>query len=266
MSKEIHMKEKIAILLPTCGGFQEETTVSIASMSMYCISRGIHVDIINQSVSGVAKCRNELVKLILGKGYSRVLWIDSDMYVPMNLAERLIAHDLDIVGSTYTGRAHPVVLLGHPTRQEDTQATSGLVEFSSMPGGVMMVKPSVYEAIPRPWYFESYERRGTKAQQFLESIRDAIGAEIPGEALYGMLQSPALADWLNNGSHAPHGLTYECSEDINFLRKARRYGYSAYCDLDITPEILHVGKYAYGIKDLIARIEKEADNEEESRL
>lgn len=249
-------KPKVAVLLPSLGGFTEETMISVVSLSAYSITRGVVVDVLNESVTGVAKCRNALVETAIKGDYTHILFIDSDMWFPMTMLEDLLKHDKDIVGVPYVGRAHPVMLLGCPMHDEDHMATSGLVEAETMPGGLMLIKTSVFSKIPKPWYFESYAYEGDNHSQFVRCVKDALGDALPDEiATEMMLNCPKLNAWLDSPDHGKHGLTHECSEDINFVFKARRHGVLTWSDLDIAPYVLHIGKYAYGIKDLMARLQ-----------
>jgi hypothetical protein len=249
-------KPKVAILLPSLGGFTEETMISVVSLAMYSFTRGIQVDVMNESVTGVAKCRNALVETALKSDYTHVLFIDSDMWFPMTMLEDLLGRGVDIVGVPYVGRAHPVKLLGHPLHDSDHMATSGLIEAETMPGGLMLIKTSVFRAIPGPWYFESYAYDGDSHTQFVRCIRDALGDSPPDDVITEMLlNSPKLNAWLDQAEHGKHGLTHECSEDINFVFKARRHGFRTWSDLDIAPNIHHIGKYAFGIRDLMKRLQ-----------
>jgi hypothetical protein len=246
-------KHKVAILLPSLGGFTEETMIATTSLAMYSFTRGIHTDLMNESVTGVAKCRNALVEAAIKGDYTHILFIDSDMYFPMTMLESLLKHDKDIVGVPYVGRAHPVFLLGHPMKDEDKLATSGLIEAKTMPSGLMLIRTDVFRKVPQPWYFESYGYTGAPMQQFMQCIQDALADTIPADVAAEMVMSPKLTAWLA-GYHGENGLTKEISEDINFVFKARRFGFQTWSDLDIAPHVYHVGKYAYSIRDLMERV------------
>lgn len=253
MSKAAYQRtptHRVAVLLPTCGGFTEECMIATSSTAMYSMTRGIQADLINESVTGVAKCRNALVEQALKGNYTHIFFIDSDMYFPMTILEDLLKHDKDIVGVTYVGRTHPTFMLGYPKHEQDKLATSGLIEAETMPGGLMLIKTDVFRKVPQPWYFESYGYQGTPQQQFMQCIQDALADAIPADVAGELLHSPALNGWLNSPNHGKNGLTKEISEDINFVYKAARFGFSVWSDLDIARSVYHVGKYAYGIKDL----------------
>jgi hypothetical protein len=190
-------RPKVAVLLPTCGGFTEEALISIVSMQAYSMSHGIAVDVMNESVTGVAKCRNALVETAIAGPYTHVFFIDSDMWFPMEILERLLAREKDIVGVPYVGRSHPTFLLGCPMRAEDHMATSGLVEAETMPGGLMLIRTGVFRSVPKPWYLESYAYEGDAHTQFVNCLRDSLGDAPPDDVITEMLMnSPRLNSWL----------------------------------------------------------------------
>jgi hypothetical protein len=244
---------KVAILLPTLGGFTEETTISLCALQTYSMYKGIETSMINESVTGVAKCRNALVQEALKGDYTHTLWIDSDMYFPHTILEDLLKRDKDIVGVPYVGRAHPAFLLGCPANKEDELRTSGCVAAKTMPGGLMLVRIDVYRNMSEPWYYEAYGYKGNVQLQFRQVLRDAFADPVPSTVIDELLRNKTLKDWLMS-DHGEYGLTKERSEDINFVFKAARYGYNTWSDLDIAPSCYHIGKYAYGIRDLVNRV------------
>jgi hypothetical protein len=260
------MKDKVAILLHTMGGVTEETMISIVSVVAYSMSKGIQVDVLNESVTGVSMCRNTLVKTALAYNFTHVFFIDSDMFFPMTVLEDLLGCGVDIVGVPYVGRKLPAVLLGAPLHVADRDKTSGVVEAETMPSGLILIKTDVFRAISSPWYFESYAYKGSPQQQFMQCIQDALGDPLPLAVIIAELMvSPKLKAWLESPEHGKHGLTYDCSEDSNFVFKARRYGFRAWSNLDIAPHVGHVGKYVYGMKDLDfgEKLDSQGDKQEQ---
>lgn len=260
-------KPKVAILLPTMGGVTEETMISLVSVVAYSMSKGIQVDVINESVTGVALCRNSLVKTVLNYDFTHVFFIDSDMFFPMTVLEDLLGCGVDIVGVPYVGRKLPAVLLGAPLHVADRDKTSGVVEAETMPSGMILIKTDVFRAIPAPWYFESYAYKGSRQQQFRECVQDALGDPLPLGVMVELMFSPKLKAWLESPEHGKHGLTYDCSEDSNFVFKARRHGFCAWSNLDIAPHVGHVGKYVFGMKDLDfgKKLDSRGDKQEQGR-
>jgi hypothetical protein len=245
------------------GGITEETMISLISLLGHSITKGISCSVLNESVTGVAMCRNTLVKTALRYNFTHVLFIDSDMFFPTTVLEDLLACGRDIVGVPYVGRKLPAVMLGAPLHELDRHATTGVVEAETMPSGLVLIDTKVYRHIPAPWYFESYAYMGSRQQQFRECVQDALGDPLPMAVMAELMAAPMLKAWLTSEKHGKHGLTYDCSEDSNFIFKARRHGFHTWSNLDIAPHVGHVGKYVYGMKDLTVaeKLDSEGDQQ-----
>jgi hypothetical protein len=130
---------------------------------------------------------------------------NSDMVFPPETIERLLNHDKDVVGAFYNKRVPPYDTVGHLIGQPDV-SPGGLYRADVMPHGVVLVKREVYEKLPQPWYFESFD--------------------------------PAFAT-----EDDPCGMI---GEDVNFSRECVKAGIEMWCDADLTFAVGHIGEQVIG--------------------
>lgn len=102
--------------------------------------------------------RIRLVDFTKREGYSHILFLDDDMSFPGDTADRLIAHDKDIVGANYTSRVFPVRPLAvKDSKHHASRGRSGLEKVDIVPTGIMMVRMSVFERLPLPWFQTTFQ-------------------------------------------------------------------------------------------------------------
>ncbi len=140
------------------------------------------------------------------------------------------------MGAIYNRRTPPFSTLGHLVGPERDLSEGGLAEADYLPGGFLLTKMSVFEKIPEPWFFETSGRTGGKFECFIEMMADQFGSMIPQPVQDVLSSSPVFLEWLNSKAFTTF------SEDYNFSRKARRYGFKLWCDLNITWEMGHIGE------------------------
>lgn len=99
--------------------------------------------------------RNELVKLALENSMDYILWLDTDMLYPVNIVEKLLGSDKDIIGVLYYKRAEPYTPIGsYKSKKKEfsynpldptTLPVDSVIEVDGLGFGGMMVKTSVYD-------------------------------------------------------------------------------------------------------------------------
>jgi glycosyltransferase involved in cell wall biosynthesis len=140
------------------------------------------------------------------KGVTHILWVDDDMVFPPDALQRLLAHDLDIVGGLCFNRRapayQPIVAREYdPTLAMPKNATgfvydlprAGVVECDATGGAFLLVKVQVFRDIAAKFGSDSW--------------------------------------WTPDG---------EASEDFSFCRRARACGYKIHVDCSL--EIGHIGE------------------------
>lgn len=213
---------------------------ALSSIVLSLDHSGHSVSLALNDQAGIAESRNKLTKrAIQDFDADAILWMDSDIFCAPNSAISLINRDKDIVGATYLARVPPHDLCGKPL---NSKPTSDLEEFEFLPSGFMFVKTSVYKAIPEPWYFETYQYGGEPEDQLRNLISDHICESLPPE----ILSSKEAKEWLSDA--IPFLFTEKNSEDVSFCKKARRHGFKVWCDLNVTGDIVHMGKKGYSVR------------------
>ena len=105
--------------------------------------------------SNVSDQRNQLVKQAQGYKADWLLFVDSDMHFPKDALSRLMAHDKDIVGSTYCRRAPPFEICGKTVSGQ--MPLSGLEPAERLPAGMLLIRMSVFETMAFPWFYVNYQ-------------------------------------------------------------------------------------------------------------
>ncbi|MDR3450909.1 MAG: hypothetical protein P4M15_14415 [Alphaproteobacteria bacterium] len=149
------------------------------SLGMLCMRPGAPAFLLNSRSSLVALGRNQCAGAALIMKATHLLFLDTDMVFPADTLARLLAHDKDIVGSTYSRRVPPF----HPlTVMEDgshAQITPGLHRVRQIPTGCLLIRMAVFAALSKPYFntvAEAGELRG-EDYYFCEQAR-AAGFEI----------------------------------------------------------------------------------------
>lgn len=99
----------------------------------------------NLIMNGIAQLENQ------GIGIDWLFWLDSDMVIPPDTVNRLIAHGKDIVGASYVRRAPPYELLGKSLSGKP-ESVKGLVEVKALPTGCLLIRRSVFHKIAQPYF------------------------------------------------------------------------------------------------------------------
>lgn len=100
----------------------------------------------------VAHAREQCVNAALEAKADYLMFLDSDMLFPMNTIDRLLAHKKDVVCASYIRRGPPFDPMGHPVKDEDRTAKSGLIKMTHVPLGVCLIKMSIFSALARPFF------------------------------------------------------------------------------------------------------------------
>ncbi len=133
-------------------------------------------------------------------GYKWVFFLDSDVIVPPDAVQRLLAHNKPIVSGFYARRhapVHPLLLRRDGGGQIGlvTGYTPGaLAEVDLCPTGCLLISTEVFKHVPRPWFFYTDGR-----------VID-IGGGMPVQLPNGM------------------------SEDYYFSTKSKTFGYQSFVD------------------------------------
>jgi hypothetical protein len=101
--------------------------------------------------------RERLASEARSVGAEYMLWLDSDMVFPATTALRLLAHKENVVAANYVRRQLPAKGVAYETIGDWQnpllfEPRDDLVEVEGVGMGCMLVKTSVLDDIPQPWF------------------------------------------------------------------------------------------------------------------
>lgn len=203
------MSTKVGLVVPSGDRVHANFAMALAFVTHF--SRDISFVFINPKGSNVAKQRHVGVEAAIGSGCEYIFFLDSDLTFPPNTLMALLAHKKDIVGAGYARRVPPhnnlieampaALVIAPPT---EAPPPAGLVEVLALPGGVMLIRASVFDMLKPPYYRWA-------------CLED-------GESL-GLYSGPAMP-----------------GEDQVFCLRARGAGFRIWADLKLSKQIIHWGE------------------------
>lgn len=189
---------------------------------------GVDVLHLNLDMSGMKKivrCRNRIFSYAAENGYDYVLMMDSDVIPPVDIIERLLFHDKDIVSGLYFGvfnvdRKQKVKSVAWKCLTED--------EWEEVKGQLMSELVRRREDVRRNLTEEEID-----SGELQEVIIPSCGCMLVSRNVFGRFKYGIL-DVLG-------GLS--TGDDIYFCRKVREAGIKLYCDPTVKCEHLAEGKF-----------------------
>lgn len=165
-------------------------------------------------------------------GVSHMLFLDSDMTFPANTLERLLSHNLDMVGAAYCMRREPRAMTHRDLNFGSYLPAIGevpgdLLQVLSMGMGCVLIHMRVFEAL---------------------RAADPLGPFFQVEY---------------------HGADHHTGEDGHFYRLANQARFTAWIDIPLSHAVRHVGTYAYGpadVQKVYDGSEPRFDHEDQLRL
>ena len=146
---------RIAICVPVRDHVTAVFSYSLAMLLKKCGETGLKTSLHMVMGSEVAMQRQQLVDEALETNCTHLLWIDSDMKFPSDTIVSLLNADKDIVAGNYSTRVEPhrpVAFKSADNLDSRVFGGSGLEKVFAVGSGMMLVKRSVYENIPKPHY------------------------------------------------------------------------------------------------------------------
>lgn len=151
-------RTKILIGMPTPGMLESETNDSIDLIKMNLMDKGI--DALSMKTEGVYvfKQRNIIAQRAIELGCSHVFFVDNDMVLPAEIVTRFLAYDKDIISTNYVIKAKRGKCSFSCTNEDFktiplTENDVGLKKVYIAPTGSMLIKTSVFEKVPQPWFW-----------------------------------------------------------------------------------------------------------------
>ena len=144
---------KLAVATPSTGTIKTKTVGSLIAM---CKNLPFEYYFLSHEGSIIHHMRERLVKKAIELECTHLLFVDSDMQFEKDAVMRLIERDKDILGADYNRRKLPLestaVLLG--------DGEGDLREAVSVGTGFMLIKLSIFDFLPEPWFFWESNQSG----------------------------------------------------------------------------------------------------------
>jgi hypothetical protein len=169
---------KIIIGMPSGDMVHKGFTICYGEMLYYCFINRIGLVPADIRATSIERGRNSIVRAALEANATHILWLDSDMRFPSDVLGTFLSHDKDIVGATYRQRRHPHA----PAHTELPDPSDALMrQVARLPGGMLLVRTSVYEKLDLPWYRNPFvpgtEDITTQDYDFCDRAR-SLGMEV----------------------------------------------------------------------------------------
>lgn len=146
----------VAIGIPSGSSWSARFAMSVPSIMLDLVKRGVGVRIHNKRGSILPQLREQLVEMAIDHGdMTHILFLDSDMVLQPSVGWDMLRHSVDVVAcNCSTKGTHQ-----NPTARDEgnelvyTEAGAvGLREVWRVGTGVMAIKLSVFDKIEKPWF------------------------------------------------------------------------------------------------------------------
>jgi len=150
-------KSKLAILIPCRDTLHSAFALCLSQLVKLNTQNNLDTHVLMDASTVLLTQRERLALAAQKVGAEHMLWLDSDMVFPATTALRLLAHDEDIVAANYVRRQLPAKGVAYEKigDWEDPlpfEATDDLVPVEGIGMGCMLMKTSILNEIPRPWF------------------------------------------------------------------------------------------------------------------
>lgn len=154
------MNFKLAIGIATTGQIKTKTLVSVVKLVK---KDPQNTFIMTWEGCNVHQARINIVKEAQKANCTHLLFVDSDMVFDADAAEKLLNRDKDIIGVNTNLRKLPLTstVKFHNEKGEKVFEPNGeLFECQAVGTGFMLIKMSVFDKLPTPWFFYEYDEKG----------------------------------------------------------------------------------------------------------
>lgn len=151
------LQPKVGVCVPSGPFMVARTAFCIQCMSIISAGHGVREIPMNMEGADPASARNQMAEVVIDQGADWLLFIDPDMQFPPNSLLRLLHHGVDIVGVDYRRRGPPYNKLGDFNAETMPQADHGLIERNYLGLGLFLVRKTVFDILPKPWFSRVYE-------------------------------------------------------------------------------------------------------------
>lgn len=150
-------KKKLAVLVPCRDMLHSAFAKCLTELVKLNTMSGIDTHVIMDASTVLLTQRARLASEAQAVGAEYMLWLDSDMVFPATTAQRLMAHDEPVVSANYVRRQLPAKgvayeKIGDWQNPLPFKSQDHLVPIEGIGMGCMLVKTSILDEIPKPWF------------------------------------------------------------------------------------------------------------------
>lgn len=154
-------KSKLAVLIPCRDTLHSAHAHCLASMVKLNTTNGLDTHVVMDSSTVLLTQRQRLALEAQNIGAEYMLWLDSDIAFPPTTALRLLAHKEPVVAANYVRRQLPAKGVAYPKIGDWENPlpfvpTDELQTVEGIGMGCMLVKTSILDEIPKPWFAFHY--------------------------------------------------------------------------------------------------------------
>lgn len=215
----------LVALVPTATAIEPECEASLSKLR----ARGIKVRVF-RGASAIDQARSMMAYDALRDGFTKLLWVDSDIAFEPEDVDRLLEHDKPFVCGIYPKKGGRVIT-SHAlpgTRELVFGEEGGLVEILYAAGGFTLVDRIVYDAV--------------REKHSLPVCNEHSGSPLV----------PYYQPMVKETDDGPWYL----AEDYAFCERARQAGFAIHADTRI--RLRHIGRYAFQWEDAGGELKRHA--------
>jgi hypothetical protein len=150
-------KNKLAVLVPCRDMLHAGFSKCLVELVKLNTMNGIDTHVVYDASTVLLTQRARLAAEAQAIGAEYMLWLDSDMIFPATTALRLLAHNEPVVACNYIRRQLPAKGVAYESIGDwdnplPFEPQDDLVPIEGIGMGCMLVKTSILQEIPKPWF------------------------------------------------------------------------------------------------------------------
>jgi hypothetical protein len=150
-------KNKLAVLVPCRDMLHAGFSKCLVELVKLNTMNGLDTHVVYDASTVLLTQRARLAAEAQAIGAEYMLWLDSDMIFPATTALRLLAHNEPVVACNYIRRQLPAKGVAYETIGDwenplPFEPQDELVPVEGIGMGCMLVKTSILQEIPKPWF------------------------------------------------------------------------------------------------------------------
>jgi hypothetical protein len=150
-------KNKLAVLVPCRDMLHAGFSKCLVELVKLNTMNGLDTHVVYDASTVLLTQRARLAAEAQAIGAEYMLWVDSDMIFPATTALRLLAHNEPVVACNYIRRQLPAKGVAYETIGDwenplPFEPQDELVPVEGIGMGCMLVKTSILQEIPKPWF------------------------------------------------------------------------------------------------------------------